>query len=41
MCQVILKPHKNSADIAVQIAGNYVFAPEGNMPRLAHIIGAC
>lgn len=35
MCQVILKPHKNSADITVQIAGNYVFASPGKYAQIS------
>lgn len=35
MCQVILKPHKNIADITVQIAGNYVFASPGKYAQIS------
>lgn len=35
MCQVILKPHKNSAYITVQIAGNYVFASPGKYAQIS------
>lgn len=35
MCQVILKPHKNSADITAQIAGNYVFASRGKYAQIS------
>lgn len=35
MCQVILKPHKNIADITVQIAGNYVSASPGKYAQIS------
>lgn len=35
MCQVILKPHKNSADITVQIAGNYDFSSRGKYAQIS------
>lgn len=35
MCQVILKPHKNTADITVQIAGNYDFSSSGKYAQIS------
>lgn len=35
MCPVILKPHKNSTDITLQIAGNYVFASPGKYAQIS------
>lgn len=35
MCQVILKPHKNSADITLQIAGNYVCPSLGKYAQIS------
>lgn len=35
MCQVILKPHKNTADITVQIAGNYDFSSQGKYTQIS------
>lgn len=35
MFRVILKPHKNSADITVQIAGNYDFSSRGKYAQIS------
>lgn len=35
MCQVILKQYRNSADITVQIAGNYVSASPGKYAQIS------
>lgn len=35
MCQVLLKPHKNSADITEQTAGNYVSASPGKYAQIS------
>lgn len=35
MCQVILKPHKNTADITVQIAGNYDSSSRGKYAQIS------